>query len=132
MPDDLKTLKTFCKSCSSHIEVEVPEYFVRVVKEKCQCGLSDDARTVRYLMFGVASIMACILGCCSVAHHYTTEQIRALGESGFHVRPATSQESLPNGVEFIVEKKPVPAEPEPPPRGPIDPRAVPHPPKGDK
>lgn len=131
MADEPKILKTFCKSCSSHMEVEVPEYFVKVVKERCQCGMSSDARVVRYLMFGVASIMACVLGCCAVGHHYNTESIRVLGESGYTVRPATAEERVPNGPEIIVEKKKVVPAPEAPPRGPIDPRA-PHPKEGGK
>lgn len=79
--DDFKLIKTICKSCAQPMEIPVPEYYVRVIREKCECGLSSDARQAASLASTVKviaiCIFTCILGCCSVKHYYTTKAVEA-------------------------------------------------------
>lgn len=106
--EDLKVIQTICKGCTTQIEVPVPEHYVRVIKEKCECGMSQDARITRYLMFGVASIMACILGCCTVSHYFTAESVKAVKGAGYKVKER--QEILINEPQFTVEPVAAPAQ----------------------
>src|SRR5438128_555794 len=81
--------KGHCPDCNRPVEVNVPvpEPEEIVVKEPCDCGLTEAARMVRYACFAAIAGFLALFGGCLTDHYFTTEQVKAMKGVGYEVVP---------------------------------------------
>jgi hypothetical protein len=71
-------LPVVCKNCSHHLEVKVPDYFVKVIKERCTCGMTESALQARYLALAAISLFFCAFGSCAAYNYFSYKSVEAI------------------------------------------------------
>jgi hypothetical protein len=75
MAEPTKVLR--CTQCGTVNMFELPTREV-IKKEPCRCGVTETARIVRGVAFGVSMFFLACFGGCWASHHYETERVRIM------------------------------------------------------
>lgn len=114
MPDKpLRMLlaKGHCQTCQSPVSVEVEEPAPLVVSktEPCRCGLTENVRIVRYVVFGFTALFMVFFGSCVSNHFFTNQAIKEM-KGQFEVKEKVAP-LIENTLPFEVVPKSVPKPP---------------------
>ncbi len=92
-----------CPECGAQIKVPPPQVIEKIVKEKCECGMTDNARCTRYIVIGVLAVILSLVGCCMSSQYFSTKQIELISEK-FKVIPNDGRGG-PNDLPYEVVPK---------------------------
>ena len=68
-------MKGKCPQCGE--VVALPDAEPIVVKEPCQCGVTEVSLCVKYVAMGAASLVLMFLGGCWIDNYYSLEAVKA-------------------------------------------------------
>lgn len=82
-----ETVKTTCPSCEGQVSVQfdLPEEKTKIVREKCQCGMTSDYRSWRVGALVIISVVILGLGSCVALEWIEFQKIKLIDQSKFKI-----------------------------------------------
>ena len=71
-------VKGQCPRCGEVVEVVALPDAPVIIKEPCNCGVTEATRFLKYAVLGVVSVALTFFGGCWLDNHYTLEAVKAM------------------------------------------------------